>query len=360
MNRAINFSAGPCTLPLEVLEEAQAEFVDYHNLGMSLFEMSHRSASYEEVHQEALALASEVSGAPDDFVPLFIQGGASLQFTMIPLNLLGQGDIAGYVDSGSWGSKAIEDASHHATVYTAWDGSTEGYRRMPRPGEVDIRPGSRYLHVTANETIGGIRMVDWPETEVPLVGDVSSEFMSRPIPWDRFDVVYGGAQKNLGPAGVTLVFVRRSVLERTSRNLGAYLRYDIHADTDSLYNTPPVFAIYMMGKVLSWMKDNGGLTEMERRANERSGLLYDAIDSSDGFYRSPVDAANRSTMNVVFRLPSEDLEASFIKTATAEHMVNLKGHRSVGGVRASLYNAMPLSGVTALTDLMRVFKAEHG
>lgn len=360
MSRAINFSAGPCTLPLEVLEEAQAEFVDYHGAGMSLVEMSHRSAAYDEVHQEALALVSEVSGAPEDFAPLFIQGGASLQFAMVPMNLLASGDTAGYVDSGAWGTKAIEDGSHHGDVYTAWDGSVDGYRRMPSPVEIDARPTSRYLHITTNETIGGIRMVEWPETDVRLVGDVSSEFMSRPIPWDRFDVVYGGAQKNLGPAGVTVVFVRRSILERTNRSLAAYLRYDVHAETESLHNTPPVFAIFMMGKVLKWMKTNGGLAEMERRAEERAGLLYDTIEASGGFYTSPVEPASRSMMNVVFRLPTEELEAALIKRATSEGMVNLKGHRSVGGVRASLYNAMPLDGVTALTDLMSEFKASNG
>ena len=360
MSRAINFSAGPCTLPLEVLEEAQAEFVDYHGAGMSLVEMSHRSAAYDQVHQEALALSSEVSGAPDDFAPLFVQGGASLQFAMIPMNLLAPGDSAGYVDSGAWGSKAIEDGSHHGDLYTAWSGAADGYRRMPSPVEIDARPTSRYLHVTTNETIGGIRMVEWPETDVRLVGDVSSEFMSRPIPWDRFDVVYGGAQKNLGPAGVTVVFVRRSILERTNRNLAAYLRYDVHADADSLYNTPPVFAVFMMGKVLKWMKAGGGLAEMERRAEERAGLLYETIDSSGGFYTSPVEPTSRSRMNVVFRLPTEELEASFIKSATAEGMVNLKGHRSVGGVRASLYNAMPLAGVQALVEFMRDFERRHG
>ncbi|MBT8208782.1 MAG: 3-phosphoserine/phosphohydroxythreonine transaminase [Acidimicrobiia bacterium] len=360
MNRAINFSAGPCTLPLEVLEEAQAEFVDYHGAGMSLVEMSHRSDEYDQVHQEALALSSEVAGAPDDFAPLFIQGGASLQFAMVPMNLLAPGETAGYVDSGAWGTKAIEDGSHHGDLYTAWSGAAEAYRRMPSPVEIDARPASRYLHVTTNETIGGIRMVEWPETDVRLVGDVSSEFMSRPIPWDRFDVVYGGAQKNLGPAGVTVVFVRRSILERTNRNLAAYLRYDVHAATDSLHNTPPVFAVFMMGKVLKWMKASGGLAEMERRAEERAGLLYETIDSSGGFYTSPVEPTSRSMMNVVFRLPTEDLEASFIERATAEGMMNLKGHRSVGGVRASLYNAMPLEGVAALTNLMSEFKAAHG
>lgn len=355
--RTFNFSAGPCTLPLEALEEAQAEFVDYAGTGMSLIEMSHRGKEYDAVHMEALDLAMSVFGAPDDFVPLFIGGGATLQFAMVAMNLLDDGTKGAYVDSGAWASKALEDAGYHGDVYSAWDGSEEGFTRMPSDQELRLSDNTRYLHITSNETIGGIRFVDFPDTDVRLVGDMSSDYMSRPIPWDRFDVVYGGAQKNLGPAGVDLTFVRRSVLEETRRDRAAYLRYDIHAAKDSMYNTPPVFSIYMVGKVLKWMEGLGGVAAMEERAARRSSLVYDAIDNSDGFYLSPVSVTHRSHMNIVFRLPSEEKEAAFISQAAERSMTSLKGHRSVGGIRASIYNAMPDEGVAALVDFMSEFRA---
>lgn len=355
--RVHNFSAGPCTLPLEVLKEAEAEFVDYQGAGMSLIEMSHRSGAYDEVHQDAMRLAKSVFGAPDDFEVLFLGGGATLQFAMVPMNLLSEGARAGYIDSGAWGSLALSDGSHHGDVYTAWSGEEQSYSRMPETDEIRLEDNTRYLHVTSNETIGGIRMVEFPDLGVPLVGDMSSDYMSRVIPWDLFDVVYGGAQKNLGPAGVDITFVRRSALEMTNRDLAAYLRYDIHAAKSSLYNTPPVFAIYMVGKVLAWMEKQGGLDAMERQAAAKSGMVYDAIDGSDGFYRSPVAVRDRSHMNVVFNMATPELEAAFVAGAAERNMVNLKGHRSVGGVRASIYNAMPKAGVEALVDFMEEFRA---
>lgn len=355
-SRATNFCAGPCTLPLEVLNEAQAEFVDYQGTGISLYEMSHRSAEYDALHVEALALAKEMFCAPDDFEVLFLQGGATLQFAMVPMNLLGAGEKAAYIDSGTWAAKAMSDAKFYGEVYCAWKGGEYNYTRMPRASEIELQEGTRYLHVTSNETIGGIRMVDWPQGEVRLVGDMSSDYMSRAIPWERFDLIYGGAQKNLGPAGLSVVFVRKSVLERSNRELAAYLRYDIHASKGSLYNTPPVFPIYMMGKVLKWVKAQGGLAAMEAAAAKRASILYDAIDNSDGYYRCPVELEHRSHMNVVWRLPSEELEAAFIARAKQANMVNLKGHRSVGGCRASLYNAMPESGVRQLAAFMDNFR----
>jgi phosphoserine aminotransferase len=354
--RAVNFCAGPCTLPLSVLEEAQAEFVDYAGTGMALIEMSHRSPEYDAVHNETLDLVRSLFAVPDEFDILLLQGGATLQFAMVPLNLLSDGGSAGYVVSGSWGSAAFKDAAHHGDVHNAWDGSESGFTRMPAADEIEIRPEWRYLHVTSNETIGGIRMTEWPDTDVRLVGDMSSDYLSRPIPWERFDVVYGGAQKNLGPAGLAIVFVRRSVLAETNRDLAAYLRWDIHAEKNSLYNTPPVFAIYMMGKTLKWIQSQGGLAAMEAAAQARSGLIYEAIDASDGYYRSPVDPAARSLMNVVFRLPDEDSEARFVSEAKDRQLLSLKGHRSVGGIRASLYNAMPMSGVEALASFMESFR----
>jgi phosphoserine aminotransferase len=291
---------------------------------------------------------------------LFIQGGATLQFAMVPMNLLAGGGRAGYVDTGSWAQGAIKDARHYGDIYTAWDDSQGGYTRMPAAGEIEVGEGTRYLHITSNETIGGIRFFEWPQVDVPLVADMSSDFMSRRIPWDRFDLVYGGVQKNLGPAGMALVFVRKSILEDVSPDIARYLRYDVHVDKDSLFNTPPVFTIYMVGKVLKWMQAQGGMDAMEKRASDKSAILYDVIDGSGGFYSSPVDTASRSHMNVVFRLPTEEQEKTFLKEAEAENLLNLKGHRSVGGCRASIYNALPEESVRALAGFMTDFQRRNG
>ena len=351
-------------MPLEVLREAQQEFVDYHGAGMSLIEMSHRGGHFEEVAAETRALAREIFQAPDDFTVLFIQGGATLQFSMVPMNLLRAGEKAAYVHSGAWAKGAIADAKIYAprfgeSAYIAWDGGAENYTRMPADAELKLQANTRYLHITTNETIGGIRFPSWPNVEVPLVGDVSSEYMARPIPWEKFDLVYGGAQKNLGPAGLAVVFIRKSILPTTNRGLGAYLRYDVHADKDSMFNTPPVFAIYMFGKVLQWMRREGGLAAMEQRAAQKSASVYRAIDDSDGYYRCPVDEQCRSHMNVVFRLASETLEQKFLAEAETVGLMNLKGHRSVGGCRASIYNAMPRAGVDALVEFMADFRARN-
>jgi len=359
-NRVHNFCAGPCTLPLEVLEEAQQEFVDYHGAGMSLIEMSHRAPEYDAVHMEAMELAREVYQAPDDFAVVFVQGGATLQFSMVPMNLLRPGDKAGFVGSGAWATGAFKDAQRYGDSYLAWDGKDGGYTRMPTTDEVVIQPGTRYLHVTSNETIGGIRMVEWPDVEVPLVADMSSDYMSRVIPWEKFDLVYGGVQKNLGPAGAALVFIRKSILPNLNTDIGAYLQYGIHVEKDSLFNTPPVFTVYMIGKVLKWMKAKGGLEAIEQEAADKAGRLYGAIDSSDGWYSCPVAVENRSHMNVVWRLPDEDLEKKFLKEADAAGLKNLKGHRSVGGCRASLYNALPMESVDALVSFMQKFQKDNG
>ncbi len=357
--RVYNFCAGPCTLPLAVLEEAQAEFVDYHGSGMSLIEMSHRGKHYDDVHREAMALALEVFEVPAGFSVLFIQGGATLQFAMVPMNLLGPGVKGAYADSGSWAQGAIADARPYGEIYTAWDGAACGYTRMPSSSEISLQAATRYLHITTNETIGGIRYHEWPDVDVPLVADVSSEYMSRPMPWDKLDIIYGGVQKNLGPAGLAVVFVRDSILEHSNRNVARYLRYDVHRDKQSLFNTPPVFAIYILGKVLKWMKGKGGLAAIEKQAQEKADVLYGAIDGSEGYYRCPVDPACRSVMNVVFRLPSEDLETKFLSEAAAAQLLNLKGHRSVGGCRASIYNAMPREGVEALAGFMNSFRRDN-
>lgn len=355
-NRVYNFSAGPCTLPLDVLKEAQQEFVDYQGSGMSLIEMSHRGKHFMAVHEEAKSLAKRVFGCPEEFEVLFLQGGATLQFSMVPMNFLKDGVRGAYVNSGSWAQGAIADAGHYGDIYVAWDGAESNYTRMPSSSEIRLSGNTRYLHITSNETIGGIRYPTWPDVDVPLIGDVSSEYMARPIPWDRFDLVYGGVQKNLGPAGLVVAFIRKSVIPGLNTAMGRYLRYDIQAEKDSMFNTPPVFAIYMLGKVLKWMEQNGGLEGMERAAAHKAALLYTAIDGSEGYYRCPVDHDCRSHMNVVFRLPSEELEARFLDQASKARFLNLKGHRSVGGLRASIYNAMPEQGVRDLAAFMGAFR----
>ena len=354
--RTVNFSAGPCTLPLEVLEEVQTEFVDYRGAGMSIVEMSHRSAPYDEVHQSASALAREIFLVPDDFDIIFVQGGATLQFGMLPMNLLVPGVKGAYVDTGIWADKAYADAGFYGDAYTAWSGKDLGYVRVPESAEIELQENTRYVHITSNETIGGVQYKQFPELDVPLVADMSSDYMSRPIPWDRFDLVYGGVQKNLAPAGMALVFVRRSILESTRRDLAIYLRYDIQAAKDSMYNTPPVFAIYMMEKVLRWMKRQGGLAAMEKNAQDRADIIYGAIDNSDGFYTNPIDPASRSNMNIVFRIADNELEPRFVAEAAAAGLSGLKGHRSVGGCRASVYSAMPIAGAEALRDFMGDFR----
>jgi phosphoserine aminotransferase len=357
--RAHNFGAGPCALPVDVLEEVAAELTDFNGTGMSLVELSHRSKQYEAVHMATLDSLRAVASVPDDFDILFIQGGATLQFAMVPMNLLGPSDSAGVVVSGSWGKKALGDGSKHGSLVVAWDGAASGYTTMPSTAELDIDPDWRYLHVTSNETIGGIRMVDFPDTDVPLVADMSSDYLARPIDWDRYDLIYGGVQKNLAPAGMAVVFIRKSVAAAPANDLASYLRYGFHADSASLGNTPPMFPIYVMGKVLDRLAERGGIRALEERSASKAGAVYAVIDSSDGFYRSPVDPAVRSHMNVVFRLPDEKLEAEFVSDAADRNLIGLKGHRSVGGCRASLYAALEMESVEVLTGFMEEFKTRH-
>ena len=358
--RVDNFGAGPCTLPLEILEEARAEFLDYAGSGISVIELSHRSPQYTEIHQEALSLAREVSGAPADFEALVIAGGATMQFAMIPLNLLGGERRRGaYVVAGSWGRLALGDARLVGDAYRAWDGEPHRYRRMPGTAEIEVEPGTRYLHVTSNETIGGIRMIEAPRLGVPLVWDMSSDFLARPIDWDVTDLVYGGVQKNLAPAGMALVFVRRSALEDVHSRLPRYLDYRWYAEKDSVGNTPPVFPIYMMGKMLRMLRELGGVAGLERRTADKAGLLYEVIDESDGYYANPVERSHRSHTNVVFRLPTPEDEARFLESAAAAGLVGLKGHKSVGGCRASLYAGLELESVARLATFMGGFRTSN-
>jgi phosphoserine aminotransferase len=357
MKRKFNFSAGPSTLPLQVLEEIQREIVDYRGSGMSLIEASHRGAEYEAVHNECIEHIRTLLEVPANYKILLLSGGATLQFGMVPLNLLHyapEGQAADYVISGAWAKKAHQDAAKLGATHIAYDGASSSYTTLPENMRLSENPV--YLHITSNETIGGIRWVEWPDTgAVPLVCDMSSDIMSRPLPIEKFGIIYAGAQKNLGPAGVTVVIIRDDIVQNSPSQLPAYLRYSVHADSNSLYNTPPVFSIFAMNLVLRWVKKQGGVAKMQELAEQKAELIYSAVQASDGFYTSPVDPKYRSLMNVVFQIADASLDSTFIDEATKHGMVGLKGHRSVGGLRASLYNAMPVSGAEALADFMRSF-----
>lgn len=359
MHRIYNFSAGPATLPVEVLEQAQAELLDYQGLGMSIMEDSHRAAAYDQVHTEALENMRELLGVSDDYAVLFLTGGATGQFAMVPLNLLGPGAVADYAHSGAWAEKAIQEARIIGRVEVVADCGDEIPTRVPDPAELKQTPGAAYLHITSNETISGAQWKTFPESEAPLVADMSSDILSRPIDVSRFGLIYAGAQKNIGPAGVTLVIIRKDLAERVPDTVPLFYRYATHLKANSLYNTPPCFAVYLTLLVTRWLKAKGGVAAMEKINERKAAILYDLIDAG-GFYRGTALPACRSTMNVTFRLPSEELEKTFVKEATANGFSGLKGHRSVGGIRASIYNAMPEAGVAALAHFMREFESRQG
>jgi phosphoserine aminotransferase len=360
MGRKFNFYAGPSTLPMAVLEQLKAEIVDTQGKGLSMIEASHRGGMYEAMHNETLELLRDLLSVPKDRKVLLLGGGATLQFAMVPMNLRPTGATCDYVLSGAWAKKAVADAKLLGAVRLAFDGTAGSFTGLPDPSSLKVPADSAYLHLTSNETIGGIQWKQFPETgAVPLVADMSSDILSRRIPAERFGLIYAGAQKNLGPAGLTVVIVAEPLLER-SANLPAYLSYKTHAEENSLYNTPPVFAVWVAGLVFKWVKAQGGLAAVEKLNAEKAGLIYQAIDGSGGFYRSPVDKAVRSTMNVVWRLPSEELEKAFVAESEKAGMLGLKGHRSVGGCRASLYNGLPLEGARALASLLKDFAARKG
>ncbi len=359
--RKLNFSAGPCIMPMEVLEEIQENIVDFEGHGISLIENSHRHKYYDDVHNDAINLLKELLNVPKGYSVLFLGGGATLTFAMIPMNFRGAGQSADYIISGAWAKKAWNDAQKLGETHVVFDGKDRGYSTLPDSASLHLTPGSAYLHMTSNETIGGLQWKTWPETgNTPLVCDMSSDIMSREIPVDKFAMIYGGVQKNLGPAGAAFMIIRDDLLERSPDSLPAYLNFKLHASKNAMYNTPPVFTIWAVKLFLAWVKKNGGVAEMKRRADKKSGLLYKTIDGSDGFYRSPVDLRFRSTMNVVFRLNDENLEKEFLAESEKEGMMFLKGHRSVGGCRASIYNAMPLKMVETLTDFMKNFVKKRG
>lgn len=357
MKRVYNFNPGPATLPLEVLQEAQAEFLNFDNSGMSIIEISHRSKPYEKVHNQAKADILSLMGLGDDYDVLFIQGGASLQFAMIPLNFATKEKPGSYVLSGTFSSNAYKEAKILGVGEVAASTKDENFKRVPRQDELTINPNAAYLHVCYNNTIYGTEFHYVPETgNVPLFADMSSDMLSRPVDFKKFSLIYAGVQKNLGPAGVVIVVARKSFIEKSLETLPTMLRYDTFYKKNSLYNTPPAFSIYMVGKVAAWIKSCGGLSEMARRNSIKAKLLYDAIDNSDGFYRGHAEKDSRSFMNVTFRLPTEELEKKFVAEALEKNLSGVKGHRSVGGMRASIYNAMPIEGAEALADFMEKFR----
>ncbi|MDI3257473.1 MAG: 3-phosphoserine/phosphohydroxythreonine transaminase [Kyrpidia sp.] len=360
VKRALNFNAGPAALPLEVLHQARDELVDFGGTGMSVMEMSHRSKSYEAVHNEAAVLVRELLAVPEDYDVLFLQGGASLQFAMVPMNCLPKGKAAGYVLTGSWSEKALQEARRLGDTFVAASTEDGNYRRIPDVGEIVFGQDAAYLHITSNNTIFGTQWSTFPDTgEVPLVADMSSDILSRPVNVRKFALIYAGAQKNLGPAGVTLVIVRKDIVERAPRDLPTMLQYRTHAKNNSLYNTPPTFAIYIMGLVLKWVKNQGGVETVGRRNREKAAMIYRVIDENPDFYLGHAEPESRSLMNVTFRLPTPELEQKFLDGAKREGFVGLNGHRSVGGCRASLYNAVPVESCRALRDYMVEFRRKH-
>jgi len=360
MARVHNFNAGPAALPLAALERARDELVDVSGSGMSVMEHSHRGKVYEAIHNEAIALVRELLGVSDAYEVLLLQGGATQQFAVVPLNLLKPGQSADYVVTGHWSKRAVAEAKPLGTVRVA--GSTEQNGKYPRvatDADLSLDPNAAYVHITSNNTIEGTQFHQFPRSgNVPLVADMSSDIMWRPFDVSQFGIIYAGAQKNLGPSGVTLVIVRKDLVAAGRTDIPSIFQYQTHAKNNSLFNTPPTFGVYMLRNVLAWLKGLGGLGAMERINRQKADLIYGAIEARPDFYRSPVEKGSRSTMNVVFNLPTPELEEEFVKAGQKQGMVGLKGHRSVGGIRASIYNAVPLEAVQALVSLMGDFHKE--
>jgi phosphoserine aminotransferase len=358
MARVMNFNAGPSALPLDALERAQAELLDLNGSGMSVLEHSHRGKVYEAVHNEAVSLVKELLSVPDNYDILFLQGGASQQFAVVPMNLIQAGKSADYVLTGTWSKKAHGEAKGLGTVRVAATTEKDAkFQRIPKQSELELDPNACYAHITSNNTIFGTQWQTFPEVgNVPLVADMSSDIMWRPTDVSKFGLIYAGAQKNLGPSGVTLVIVRKDLVEGGRKDIPKIFQYRTHAAENSLYNTPPTFGIYLLRNVLAVSKQKGGLSAMEQYNRKKAGLLYAAIDSRPDFYRCPVERDSRSTMNVVFNLPTPELEAEFIAESQKKGMVGLKGHRSVGGVRASIYNACEMGWIEGLVEFMGSFK----
>jgi phosphoserine aminotransferase len=358
--RIYNFSSGPAVLPVPVLEQIQRDLVALPGVGMSILEVSHRSKVFEEIIQQAEADIRALAGVPANYKILFLQGGASLQFSMVPLNLLSPGATADYVVTGSWGEKAVKEAKKVGTVNVAATTESDNFSRLPSPSELKLTPGAAYVHITANNTIEGTEWKGLPDVgDAPLVSDASSNLFSRPIDISKYGLIYAGAQKNLGPSGATMVIIREDLLARSTKSLHTMLNYAVHAENGSLYNTPPCFAIYNLGLVMRWLLGLGGLSAIAKINDRKAGKLYAEVDRT-GFWRPTARKEDRSVMNVTFRLATEELEKKFVKESTAAGFDGLKGHRSVGGMRASIYNAFPEEGIDALVDFMREFERKNG
>ena len=360
VHRVFNFSAGPAVLPVTVLEEAQRDLVALPGVGMSILEISHRSKTFEEILARTEADLRALGSIPASHKVLFLQGGASLQFSMVPMNLMTGGAPADYIITGGWAQKALKEAQKVGTVNVAASTESENFARIPRQDELQLTPDAAYVHFTSNNTLFGTEWKGEPAVgSVPLVCDTSSDMLSRPIDFSKYGLIYAGAQKNLGPSGVTLVIIREDLLARSAKSLPTMLNYAVHVENGSMYNTPNTFGIYLMGLVVRWALAQGGLAEVAKRNERKAGKLYAEIDRS-GFYKGTAAADSRSLMNVTFRLANEDLEKAFIKESTAAGLDGLKGHRSVGGMRASIYNAFPEEGVDALVEFMREFERTRG
>ncbi len=360
VQRIFNFSAGPAVLPVPVLEEAQRDLVALPGVGMSVLEISHRSKTFEDILARTEADIRTLGGVPATHKVLFLQGGASTQFSMVPMNLLTSGKTADYIVTGGWAQKAVKEAQRVGTVHIAGSTESENFARIPRQDELQLTSDAAYVHFTTNNTLFGTEWKGEPAVgDVPLVADTSSDMFSRPIDVARYGLIYAGAQKNLGPSGVTLVIIREDLLARSSKSLPTMLNYAVHAENGSMYNTPPCFGIYLMGLVVKWAIGQGGLPAMAALNQRKAGKLYAEIDRS-GFYRGTADKSSRSMMNVTFRLPNEELEKAFVKQSTTAGLDGLKGHRSVGGMRASIYNAFPEDGIDALVAFMQEFERKQG
>lgn len=361
MKRVHNFYAGPAALPLPALERAYEELFDFSGAGMSVLEISHRSKEYDAVHNEAIALLRELMGIPENYHVLFVQGGASTQFATLPMNLIPAGGSADYLITGAWSEKALKEANivarGRAAVSTKGD---NGYVRVPKSDEYEVDPQAAYLHYTSNNTIYGTQYHWVPEAAgKPLIVDMSSDILSYPMDVSKFGVIYAGAQKNLGPSGVTVVIIRKDLVDNANQNLPTMFKYATHAKKNSLYNTCPTFGIYLLRNVLSWVKDQGGVTAVEKVNTAKATTLYGAIDGSDGFYRGTADVDSRSKMNITFRLKTTELEEAFIAEAKKRDFIGCKGHRDVGGIRISTYNAVSLASVEALVEFMKEFQNSH-
>lgn len=356
MNRAYNFNAGPSAMPLEVLKEAQAEFLDFQGTGMSVIEISHRSAEYSALHQETKALLRELMEIPEDYDILFCQGGGSTQFLMAAANFLTK-KRAAYVNTGVWAGKAMKEAAYYGEAYEAASSADRNHSYIPQ--EFTILPETSYVHMTANNTIYGTEYPSFPKFDVPIICDMSSDILSRRVNVSDFDLIYAGAQKNLGPAGVTIAIVKKAFLETARTDLPTMLKYQTFADKDSLYNTPPVFAIYMVNKTLHWIKNQGGVDAIAARNAKKAALIYDVIDASEGFYIGHAEKPYRSKMNITFNLQTPEMEKDFIARGKEKGFVGINGHRSVGGCRASAYNAVTLEACQALADYMKDYQKDH-